>query len=205
MTKLFLAALILFAIVHPTAVHAAKNGDVDMDQVDGISSKVVDELWKYTDFYWHHGDSSRIIGLDRLIAEVDPNFVPCYSTGAWIMESEGDVRTAEAFYQLAVQNNPNDSLAYYTLGAFYYQTLHDYGAAAYVFGLDVRTPDASVNDWKMLAHSYEKNSNLGLAVRTWKYIRQHWPNGPAVELNYQRIMSNPAAMQASVEIDPSKQ
>jgi len=160
-----------------------------MTQCDGIMDGIVDHLWSATDFYFHHGDYPRIIGLDRIITQADPKFVECYSTGGWLMDSLGRTSDAEAFYQEACRNNPESSPAFYSLGMFYYGSVHDYAAAVAVYQQDTAVASADINDWKMLAHSYERMKELDRAVATWKEIKSRWPNGPAVESNLNRVLA----------------
>jgi len=158
-------------------------------QIDGIMSNIVDDLWKQNDEYWHHGDYPRIVDLDRIIVQGDPSFLECYATGGWLMESLGRRKDAEAFYQLGVKNNPDASYGYYNLGMFYYNTLKDYPAAIAVFRRDAVTKDASANDYKMLAHSYERAGNLASALKTWQTVKKRWPKAPAVDANLTRVQA----------------
>lgn len=174
--------------------HAAESIDQCMTQCDGIDAAVVDKLWSQADEYFHHGDYPRICALDRVITQADPDFVECYSTGGWLMESQGHNSDAEAFYQEGCRNNPDSTAMYYSLGMFYYGTLHDYSAALAIYLQDTHQVDADVNDWKMLAHTYERMNNLTKAVSTWKTIQQRWPNGPAVQANLDRVLAQQKAI-----------
>lgn len=180
------------------AAVAAGRDDFSEDQVDGIISASVDDLWAKTDYYWHRGDYPRIIALDRIIVELDPHFMEPYSVGGWLMESDGDNASAEAFYKLGVANNQDSSYMYYYLAAFYFNTLKNYAAAAKVSSEAVAKTDADINDWRMLAHAYEKNRQLNDALHTWKTIKQKWPDGAAVDLNLARVQRLVDAANASV-------
>ena len=156
-------------------------------QVDGIVSSVVDDLWAENDEYWHHGDYARHIALDRIIVGADPHFTECYSDGGYLMESLGLLKDAEAFYQFNVRDNPKVPDAYSSLGMFYFNTLKDYKASALVMRKGVRLKDADINNWKLLAHSYERAGDLSNSLKTWTTIKAHWPNGPAVQNNLTRV------------------
>ena len=155
-------------------------------QIEGILSGVVDKLWAQDDVYWHSGDYHNIISLDRVIVEIDPGFIECYSTGGWLMESLGNNHDAEAFYQLAASRNPNVGNAYFYLGMFYFNTLHEYGPAVTIFTADTQTGNADINDWKMLAHSLQHTGEYAKEVSVWEHIAQKWPNGVAVAINLER-------------------
>lgn len=149
-------------------------------QVEGIVGGVVDQLWQQTDTYWHEGDFPRIIALDRIITEADPQFLEAYSTGGWLMDSLGRTKEAEAYYTLATINNPHAAYAYWNLGFFYFAA-HHYSAAARAFGNDTEQVDADLNDWKMLAHAQEHAGQWDAAVATWHKIKSRWPNGMSVD------------------------
>jgi tetratricopeptide (TPR) repeat protein len=181
---------------HVKSVKQTKFSGYDKDQVDGILDAVIDSLQDKTDVYWHHGDYPRIVSLDRVIVEIDPKFTEPYSTGGWLMESLGDLKDAEAFYQLGVERNKETSYLYYQLSAFYYNTLKDYKRSVKVSELGVKKSDADINDWRMLAHAYEKAGQLDKALETWKAIKSKYSNAEAVETNLdrvQRLLNNKSA------------
>ena len=150
-------------------------------QANGIVSGVVDKLWTQTDVYWHHGDYPRIIAVDRIITEADPQFLEAYSNGGWLMDSLRRTQDAEAYYTLGTRNNPHAEYAFWNLGFFYYNSLHDYPAAVRAFRSAVQQPEADLGDWKMLAHSYEKESRWDDAVSTWQQTRARFPHGFSVD------------------------
>jgi pentatricopeptide repeat protein len=149
----------------------------DEIQADGILSSVVDHLWSQTDDYFHDGDFPRIVALMRIIVSIDPHFVDAFNTGAWIMWSMGDDNDATAFYQQDVQSNPLDSDAYYDYGFFLYNHLHNFPGAVAVFTADIANADAGILDYRMLAHSYEKEGRWDRALEVWRRIKARWPHG----------------------------
>ena len=159
----------------------------DADQVSGIVDEVVDGLWAKTDYYWHKGDYPRIIALDRIIVEADPSFMEPYAVGGWLMESDGDLADAESFYKLGCVRNPTSSYMFYNLSAFYMNTLKNYALAVKASESGVRQADAGINDWRMLAHAYEKNHQLEEALATWKTMKTRWPDGLAIDHNRDRV------------------
>lgn len=150
-------------------------------QADGITGAVVDRLWRQTDGYWHEGDYPRIVALDRIITEADPQFLEAYSAGGWLMDSLGRTADAEAYYTLGTRRNPRAAYAFWNLGFFYFNTTHDYRAAARAFRSDTRQVDAGLNDWKMLGHAYEKAGQWDEAVATWRETKRRWPQGMSVD------------------------
>lgn len=177
----FFALLVLVALPSFGATPASSPS-----QVDGITNLIVDRLWDQADEEWHQGDYPRIIALDRIIAEADPHFLEPYAVGGWLLESLGRLDEAEAFYQQGIRRNPKAAYAYYNLGFFYFNTRHDYRAAIKTFRRDVAQKDADLNDWKMLAHSYEHVGDWTQAVATWETIQARWPDGVNVNRLLQR-------------------
>lgn len=175
-------AVLLFLFCGAVQAKTASTSS-DQAQIDGICSIVAGDLWNRTDYYFDAGDYPRAIALDRVIAVAEPQFMDSYVTGAWLMDSMGDRKDAEAFYRDCVINNPRRSYGYYNLGWFYYNSLKDYPKALATFQADVKTPDADVNDWKMLAHCYEKLGNYNQALVVWKQTAKLYPTGPAVQFN----------------------
>ncbi len=164
-----------------------------LKNVDSICAITVDYLWDGADDYFHLGDYPRSVAESRVITAADPHFEEAYADGGWLLESMHQYDAAEAYYMQGVQNNPNDSFVYYSLGFFYYNTLHNYAMAQKVFDRDVLTHDAYVNDWKMLAHSQEKQGNWAGALATWKQTKSRFPNGPAVEVGLLRAQTHVSA------------
>jgi len=149
-------------------------------QADGIVSNVVDTLWNQTDEYWHAGDYPRIVALDRVITQADPQFLEAYSNGGWLMDSLGRTADAEAYYTLGTRNNPHAEYAYWNLGFFYFNTPRNYPAAAKAFQMAVRLPGADVRDWKMLGHSYEKAGRWDSALSVWQQAGSRYPHDPSI-------------------------
>ncbi len=181
--RLFAFALLLCLLPQTAPASTPKSSPA---QVTGALDQVESRLAAQRDFYWHRGDYPRIIALDRILTEMDPQYLDCYETGAWLMDSLGDRKDAEAYYRLGVANNPRVEVPYYGLGFFYFNTLHDYRRAASVFHQGALLPGENILDWKMVAHSYEHAQEYDKAVATWKYIKIRWPHGLVVDQNLKR-------------------
>ena len=183
MTKIHLhiAAAFFLCFLPCLAAQAAPTAARQQIQANGIVSSIVDKLWDQTDTYWHKGDYPRVVALDRIITEADPQFLEAYSNGGWLMESLGRTQDAQAYYTLGVRSNPRSEYASRNLGFFYFNSTHDYPAAAQAFRHAVQQPDADLNVWKMLAHSYEKAGRWDAAVETWQQARARFPHGLGVD------------------------
>ncbi len=193
--KKFLPISFLLLLLSPL-VHAAPAKETTASspiQVTGILGQVADKLAAQRDVYWHRGDYPRIIALDRISTQIDPHYLECYETGGWLMESLGDLNEAEAYYRQGVANNPRTSEPYFHLGFFYFNTRRDYRRAANVFRQGTRQKDADINDWKMLAHSYDQAHEYDLSVATWRHIKARWPQGVAVDHNLSEALAHQQA------------
>lgn len=188
-----------FAIVSGTqAAQTKSDPSYDQVQVDGICAQTSLALWDHADADFHAGDFPRTIALDRIISSAEPHFQEAYATGGWLMESDGDLADAEAYYKQGVANNSDSSYMYYQLGFFYFNTMKNYPVALKTFSQDVKTPDAEDNDWKMLAHSYERVGDIDHAVSTWKVIKQRFPKSPAVDYNLNKDLKLQSAKQSGL-------
>lgn len=151
---------------------------------------MADRLWAQNDVYWHQGDYPRIIAQDRIIVQADPQFIECYTTGAWLLWSSGRDGEAEAFYKQCVANNPDQSAAYFDYGFFLYNHLHRYDDARRVYARSTRLPDAGVLDLRMLAHAYEKLGRYDRAVGVWRGIKARWPQGAPQDNTHGAVDTN---------------
>jgi tetratricopeptide (TPR) repeat protein len=180
-------ASLLFAAVLPVVVFAdPASGGYSETQAQGISMAIQDRLWQRTDYWFGNGSYQRSIKEDRLITEADPHFLEPYATGAWLMDSLGHKADAEDYYALGAARNPDRSYAWFNLAFFYFSSLKDYPRAIKTFQLAVNSPDSDINDWRMLAHSYEKNNQLNDAIVVWQKLHQIYPLNSVVLLNLNR-------------------
>ncbi|MGO8671919.1 MAG: tetratricopeptide repeat protein [Capsulimonadaceae bacterium] len=186
-----------YALQAPDAVGEA--------QADGIVFRVINSVGRTADWYFDHGDYPRAIAVDRIVVSAWPSSVDTYTSAAWLTDSLGYHAMAEGMYQQCVELNPRSAYAYYNLGVFYFNTMKDYTSATTVFLADTRQcPDADANDWKMLAHSYEKRHMLPEAVATWRATASRWPDGPAVQTNLKRVLAELAAASTTTSVAPAQ-
>ena len=196
-TQLFVvpASLYLFSMTHSAIANPAVSAGYSQAQVDGMSSRIVDNLWARTDYWWHYGAYTRIIAEDRIITEADPQFAEPYATGGWLLESLGNNADAEKYYSLGTSRNPQNSYLWYNLGFFYYNTKKNYPKAIISFTHSSSVPGAGINDWKMLAHSYERNHQLDKAIAVWEKLHATYANDGVVIHN---LAEDQARLAASV-------
>jgi tetratricopeptide (TPR) repeat protein len=184
LTIAVMAFLFVFSFAaHVRAASSGNSSGCSDTQIDGITSAVVDGLWQRTDYWWHRGDYPRIIALDRLITEADPNFLEPYSNGGWLMESLGNNSDAEKYYRLGAERNPKKSYLWFSLGMFYYVTLKAYPKAIDSFHRAATAPDGGQKSWRMLAHSYERNNQMPEAIKIWQKLHAKYPTDGVIMHN----------------------
>ena len=89
------------------------------------------------DDYFHHGDFDRaVVMLDRVIA-LNPIGTDTYATAAWLLWSSKKTERAIDFINRMVAANPNNAMACYEAGIFYFRLKNDDEAARW-FGKAVK-------------------------------------------------------------------
>lgn len=161
-------------------------------QVDGMTERVVDQLWKTTDHYWHEGDYQRIIALNRICVEAEPDFFEAWASGAWLLWSQGDTPASDAFLSEGVRRNPGRYQLHYELGWHLYNTKR-YPMALLPLQAAVRFEDAPSVVWKALGHCYDKLNRLEEAERVWETVVAKFPGDIAGPPNLRRIQEKKVA------------
>jgi Tfp pilus assembly protein PilF len=179
------ALLAALAAASP-APAAPKDKASAMAQVDGITSRVVDNLWKTTDRYWHDGDYSRIVALTRICVEADPKFYEAWSSGAWLLWSMGDTAAADVFLKDGLSRNPDVYVLHHDFGWHLFNTKR-YAEALPHLQAATRFADAPSQVWKTLGHCYDQLGRLDEAEAVWKTVTEKFPRDVAGPPNLERI------------------
>lgn len=189
------AATLLFLVfvVAPAALGASKKpaaGSASLRQavvqVDGITNRVVDELWEATDHYWHDGDYNRIVGLVRVCVEADPAFFEAWGVGGWLLWSMGDTGAADAFLKNGLARNPGRWQLHYELGWHLFNTKRFADALPYLKKASA-IPSAPAQAWKTLGHCYDKLGRLDEALATWRQVVRRFPRDATGPRNLRRL------------------
>ena len=161
----------------------------------GLKEVVAGLLWVRTDEFFHSGNYEAIVPMVRIVTWLDPRQMDVYDTGSWHLaynftdsQERSDPRyipAATALLREGIRNNPNVYDLYFNLGWMNFQKIQDYPEAAKWFGQantkgsidpvtgDIRPPKAQIKDRPQfvghsLAHSYEKQGKIDLAIAQWK-------------------------------------
>jgi tetratricopeptide (TPR) repeat protein len=145
-------------------------------------------LWVRCDEFFHSGDYDAILPLVRLITWLDPHADNIYVTGAWHLaynftdSSERSDRRyiapAQALLDEGIRNNMGIPDIKFEKGWQAYDKIKDYLLAEKAFVMAEETKPMRESDdypWgaplktlHILAHTYEKEGKLPLALATWK-------------------------------------
>jgi len=184
----FLAALILLAFVTtpaagapPRAAAPAAGYQAAVAQADGITNHVVDVLVVETDRFWHDGDYYRVVALNRVIVEADPQLMDAYQNAAYLLWSLGDSPGADAFLRLGVARNPARYDLYTEMGQHLFRTRRFRDALPYL-KKGAAYQNAPAPALASLAHCYERVGRLDEAIAAWRQIVKRFPaflSGPS--------------------------
>jgi Tfp pilus assembly protein PilF len=147
-------------------------------QVDGIVSRVVDNLWEQADHYFHNGDYNRIIGLCRVMVETDPSFNDAYDDAAYLLWSQGDTKGADDFLQYGVKHSTDKMSVLFEFGSHLMRTKRPQAALPYLQRA-AAMPNAGPLVYTQLGHCYEQNKKIKEAIETWEIVVKKFPTFPS--------------------------
>ena len=158
----------------PTKPAASKTGDV----ADSILNDIANRLWEQGDKYWHDGDYQRVVGLGRIIIEIDPNDEEVVDSMAWLLWSMGDIKGADELLKYAISKAPTHGMLYANFGGHLYRTKRYEDAAKYL-EQGIKVGGVTSAAYSFLGHSYSRLGKLKEAVETWKECVKRFPKYPA--------------------------
>jgi tetratricopeptide (TPR) repeat protein len=157
-------------------------------QVDGMTNRVLDQLWENTDHYWHEGDYNRIVALIRVVMEGDPSDYEAPSSGAWLLWSMGDKPAANALLARSVAISPRPWVAHYAFGEQLF-IRREYKDAIPHLQVTTKYPKVPSSAWKMLAHSYDKTGQYQKSLDCWQTVVKRFPDDVAGPPNLRRLQA----------------
>jgi tetratricopeptide (TPR) repeat protein len=156
-------------------------------QVDGITGRVLDQLWdNEVDHYWHDGDYNRIVALTRVCVEIDPSFNEAYADVAYLLWSQGDTPAADEFLKYGIQRTSYKGGLYYEFGFQLYNTKR-YAEAAKYLEKAVAQPHPSPLWYGTLGHTYRQLKRYDDSVRVWQIVVDKYPTWPSGPPNLARV------------------
>lgn len=154
-------------------------------QVNGITERVIDNLWTRGDAYWHEGDYKRIVALIRVCVAADPSFVEAYSSGAWLLWSMGDTVGADALLADGEKRSPRKAEIANEFGWQMYRTKRYDKASQYLKRATDRG-GVPVTAYTTYAHSLEKLGRYDEAIAVWRRVIKKFPTFSAGPVNLKR-------------------
>jgi len=152
---------------------------VSKDQVaDAVLNDIANRLWEQGDKYWHDGDYQRVVGLGRIIMEIDPNDEEVIDSMAWLLWSMGDTKGADELLKYAISKAPKQGMLYSNFGGHLYRTKRYEEAEKYLVQ-GVKVGGVTSAAYSFLGHTYTKLGKFKEAVDTWRECVVRFPKYPA--------------------------
>ena len=152
---------------------------VSKDQVaDEVLNDIANRLWEQGDKYWHDGDYQRVVGLGRIIMEIDPNDEEVIDSMAWLLWSMGDTAGADELLKYAISKAPKQGMLYANFGGHLYRTKR-YDEAEKYLEQGVKVGGVTSAAYSFLGHTYTKLGKYKEAVETWRECVKRFPKYPA--------------------------
>ena len=152
---------------------------VSKDQVaDEVLNDIANRLWEQGDKYWHDGDYQRVVGLGRIIIEIDPNDEEVVDSMAWLLWSMGDIKGADELLKYAISKAPKQGMLYANFGGHLYRTKR-YDEAEKYLEQGVKVGGVTSAAYSFLGHTYTKLGKYKEAVETWRECVKRFPKYPA--------------------------
>jgi len=149
------------------------------DQVaDAILNDIANRLWEQGDKYWHDGDYQRVVGLGRIIIEIDPNDEEVVDSMAWLLWSMSDTKGADELLKYAISKAPTNGMLYSNFGGHLYRTKR-YDEAEKYLEQGVKVGGVTSAAYSFLGHTYTKLGKFKEAVETWRECVKRFPKYPA--------------------------
>lgn len=162
------------AALKQTKPAASKTDDV----ADTILNDIANRLWEQGDKYWHDGDYQRVVGLGRIIMEIDPTDEEVVDSMAWLLWSMGDIKGADELLKYAISKAPKQGMLYANFGGHLYRTKRYEDAAKYL-EQGIKVGGVTSAAYSFLGHTYSRLGKLKEAVETWRECVKRFPKYPA--------------------------
>ncbi|HEX3000693.1 MAG TPA: tetratricopeptide repeat protein [Armatimonadota bacterium] len=181
--RAFLATIVLVFPALPTAAAPAHEADAT---ATAVLDQLVGTLWEHSDDFFHNGDYETTTRVNRLALRLDPQFVDCLATTAWLLRAGlNRPQEALALYHRGMRDNPDNYECYSELGSFYFDQKQYPQAARYLREAVRRNPPAPV--FHQLAHAYEKMNKTDEALAVWRAALEKFPADVIAQRQLQRF------------------
>jgi tetratricopeptide (TPR) repeat protein len=156
-------------------------------RVDAIWNHAVDRLNTQADEWFEDGDFPRVINLCRVLYAMYPDDFDIATNLGWMLENVEKYDEGLAVYIKFRTENPRDPDAAWPEANFYYMK------KAYQKIPPILEPTMKMatrphpNNYRTLAHAYDRMGMLQDSVRIWKLLVAHYPKDTAAKNNLARV------------------
>jgi tetratricopeptide (TPR) repeat protein len=175
------------AAVLLAAAGAASAQSPDPKRVAEIWESVYDRMGRQTDAWFKDGDFPRTVQLLRLHYSLDPTNYEVGTNLGYMLENIELNDEALAVYIRLRTTNPSDPDDAWPEANFYFRR-KAFEKVPAILEPTIKDHDPHPNNYRTLAHAYEKLNMLADSKRVWeKYLGKH-PDDGAAKLNLARVI-----------------
>lgn len=157
-------------------------------QIATVLDTIVDALWLKTDEYWHEANTEPVIGICRMIVQLDPKFVEAYNTGAWIASMNGQDDVALQFYRQGIERNPDSYELLIALGySFYWLHKGDVKAGLPHLKRAAELPSPA-HVKRVYARGLAKAGKTQEAIEQWRKVLKEFPDDRFAPKELQKLL-----------------
>jgi tetratricopeptide (TPR) repeat protein len=162
-------------------------GAPDPKRVDLIWNHAADRLNQQTDVWFDDGDFPRVINLCRLMYGLYPDDFEVATNLGWMLENIELWDQALAVYIQFRTENPKNPDAAYPEASFYFRKKAYQKVPMLLEPTLKMATHPHSNNYRTLAHSYEKLNLLADSQRVWKQLLSVDPRDEAAKQNLARV------------------
>ena len=167
------------------AVTVASAQKPDTKRINQIWGAANDRLSRQADAWFEDGDFPRVVQLLRMHNQVEPSNIEIATNLGWMLENVELREEALAVYIALRRQNPNDPDAAFPEANFYFMK-KVYAKVPPILEPTMKgRPHA--NNYRILAHAYERMKMLADSKRIWELYISIDPNDEAAKANLSRV------------------
>jgi predicted Zn-dependent protease len=174
------ALLALIALLSMSAFAGAQ----DPKKVAAIWEYVNERFDRQSDAWFEDGEFPMVIQLLRIQADLNPNDYDVVTNLGWMLENVEEWDEAVVVYREYRRNNPQDPDAMLPEADYWYRKKQFAKVIPLLKGL---TNKAHPNNFRILAHSYERTNKLKESESTWKRYIALAPKDEPAKRNLERV------------------